>query len=72
MMQSDWSVADPAAGKGGPRNMKSMRPPLAAIFFMTYFYKPGEAMTPSAPLPRSATAGLGSQSQTETLCCKNV
>ena len=33
----------------GPRNMKSMRPPLAAIFFMTY-----------GPLaPRSATGGGG-------------
>ena len=25
---------------GGTRNMKSMRPLLAAIFFMTYFYRP--------------------------------
>ena len=25
--------------RGGPRNMKSMRPPLAAIFFMTYFHR---------------------------------
>ena len=36
---------------GGPRNMKSMWPPLAAIFFMTYFYRAwGEGgMAPSAP-----------------------
>ena len=40
---------------GGPRNMKSMRPPLAAIFFMTYFYRAGGgAMAPSPP-PGSAT-----------------
>ena len=25
--------------RGGPRNMKSMRPPSAAIFFMTYFHR---------------------------------
>ena len=30
--------------------MKSMRPPLAAIFFMTYFHRAGGAMAPSAPL----------------------
>ena len=39
----------------GARNMKSMRPPLAAIFFMTYFHRAGGAMAPSAPLPGSAT-----------------
>ena len=34
----------------GPRNMKSMRPPLAAIFFMTYFYRArGGIMAPLAP-----------------------
>ena len=38
-------------GGGGPRNMKSMRPPSAAIFCMTYFHRAGEgAMEPSAPL----------------------
>ena len=26
---------------GGPRNMKSMQPNLASIFFMTYFYRAG-------------------------------
>ena len=36
--------------RGGPRNMKSMRPPSAAIFFMTYFYRAGGgAMAPLAP-----------------------
>ena len=40
----------------GPRNMKSMWPPLAAIFFMTHFYRAGGGgMAPSAP-PGSATA----------------
>ena len=29
--------------------MKSIRLPLAAIFFMTYLYRAGVAMTPSAP-----------------------
>ena len=38
------------------RNMKSMRLPLMAIFFMTNFYRArGGAMAPSAS-PRSATA----------------
>ena len=36
-------------GRGGPRNMKSMWPPLTAIFFMTCFYRAGGAMAPSAP-----------------------
>ena len=36
-------------GRGGPRNMKSMWPPLAAIFLMTYFYRAWGAMPPSAP-----------------------
>ena len=40
--------------RGGPRNMKSMRPPSVAIFFMTYFHRAGGAMAPSAP-PGSAT-----------------
>ena len=38
---------------GGARNMKSMRPPLAAIFFVPYFYRAGgekDGMT-SRPLP---------------------
>ena len=37
----------------GPRNLKSMQLPLAAVFFMTYFTDftgPGEAMPPLAPL----------------------
>ena len=37
-------------GGGGPRNMKSMWPPLAAIFFMTYFYRAwGGAWPPRHP-----------------------
>ena len=38
----------------GPRNMKSMPPPLAAIFFMTYFYRARGGHGPLAP-PGSAT-----------------
>ena len=30
----------------GPRNLKSIRPLLVAIFFMTYFYRAGEAWSP--------------------------
>ena len=30
--------------------MKSMRLPLVAIFFMTYFHRAGGGMVPSAPL----------------------
>ena len=49
------AVADPAAGwGGGPRNMKSMRPNLAAIFYMTYFYRAGGGHGPLAS-PGSAT-----------------
>ena len=33
-------------GGEGARNMKSMWPPLAAIFFMTYLYRAGGAMAP--------------------------
>ena len=38
--------------RGEPRNMKSMRLPSAAIFFMTYFLqgRGGGAMAPSGPL----------------------
>ena len=42
----------------GPRNMKSMQPPLAAIFFMTYFHRARGAMAPSPP-PGSATEVIG-------------
>ena len=39
-------------GGRGTRNMKSMWPPLLAIFFMTYFYRAlGGAMAPRHPLP---------------------
>ena len=41
-------------GGGGARNTKSMWSPLAAIFFMTYFYRAGGGMAPSSP-PGSAT-----------------
>ena len=44
----------------GARKMKSMRLPLAAIFFMTYFHRAGGAMAPSAPPPGSATGPLHS------------
>ena len=46
------SASDPAVGwGGGARNMKSMWPPLAAIFFMTSFYRTGRggAMALSPP-----------------------
>ena len=35
--------------RGGPRNMKSMRPPSAAIFFMTYFHRAGGGHGPLGP-----------------------
>ena len=40
--------------RGGARNMKSMHPPLAAIFFMTFFYRAGRPWSPRHP-PGSAT-----------------
>ena len=48
-----YTVADQAAGLGGgggcrARNMKSIRPPLLAIFFMTNLYRTG-GMAPSLP-----------------------
>ena len=54
---NEITASDPAAGWGGPRNMKSMRPPLVAIFFMTSFYRTagGGGMAPLAPPPESAT-----------------
>ena len=47
-------------GVGGPRNMNSMWPPLAAISFMTYLYRAGGPWPPRHPLdpllnPGSAT-----------------
>ena len=48
-------VSSGSSGRvGGTRNMKSMRPPLSAIFFMIYFYRAGgggERHGPSARLP---------------------
>ena len=53
------AASDPAAGwggGGGSRNMKSMWPPLAAIFFMTYLYRAVGGHGPlGTPLPGSAT-----------------
>ena len=45
---------------GDARNMKSMRLPLAAIFFMTYFYRVGgrRVAWPPRPLTGSATAQI--------------
>ena len=37
--------------RGGPRNMKSMRLPLAAIFFMTYFHRARGGPWPPRPPP---------------------
>ena len=39
--------------------MKSMRPPSAAIFFMTYFYRAGGGPWPPWPPPGSATVFIG-------------
>ena len=45
------TVADPAAGLGGARNMKSMWPPSATIFLITCFFLQGRgAIAPLAPL----------------------
>ena len=41
-MKVKVAASDPAAGwGGGARNMKSMWPPLAAIFFMACLYRAG-------------------------------
>ena len=50
------SASDPAVGWGA-RNMKSMWPPLAAIFFMTCLYRAGGGHGPlgTPPPPGSAT-----------------
>ena len=45
---------------GGPRNMKSMRLPSAAIFFMTYFHRARGGPWPPRPPPGSATGFLSS------------
>ena len=38
-----------SSSRGGPRNMKSMQPPLAAIYFMTYFHRAGRGAWPPRP-----------------------
>ena len=54
-------------GGGGARNMKSMWPPLAAIFFMTYFYRAwGGAWPPRHP-PGSATVPNNNDKSKQTL-----
>ena len=44
----DRSSGSSGRVRGGQENMKSMWPPLVAIFFMTYFHRAGGP--PSAPL----------------------
>ena len=47
----DFSSGSSGRVRGrGPRNMKSMRPPSAAIFFMTYFHRAGGPWPPRPPL----------------------
>ena len=59
---NDWRLLSSSGSsgrvRGGPRNMKSMRPPSAAIFFMTYFHIAGGGHGPLGP-PGSATAFNG-------------
>ena len=43
--------------RGGPRNMKSMWPPSAAIFFMTYFYRARGGHGPLGPPPPGSATG---------------
>ena len=52
---------------GGARNMKSMWPPLVAVFFMTYFYRAwggGGAWPPRPPPPGSAPVKVRMGNQT--------
>ena len=44
--------------RGGAGNRKSMRPPLVAIFFMTYFHRAGGGGLAPSPPPGSATVTL--------------
>ena len=55
------SASDPgwSEGGGGARNMKYKGPLMAAIFFMTSFYRDGGAWPPWLP-PGSAAAAFGS------------
>ena len=59
---TNWSVTSSTISsgssgrvRGGARNMKSMRPPSAAIFFMTYFHRARGGHGPLGPPPGSAT-----------------
>ena len=46
------AVADPETSeRGGPRNIKYKPPRIAAIFFLTYFYRPGGGAWPPWPPP---------------------
>ena len=58
------TVVDPAGGV--ERNMKSMQPPSAAIFFNTYFTGRG-GMAPWPP-PGSATASMYSECPFVSVC----
>ena len=51
------AVANPVGRVGRPRNMKSMWPLLAAIFFMAFFYRAGGGSM--APLPSPLDSLLG-------------
>ena len=48
--KSVFSSGSSGRVREGPRNMKSMRPPLAVIFFMTYFHRPGGGGIAPRPL----------------------
>ena len=54
IMAQIFVVADLNGQVRGARNMKSMRLPLVAIFFMTYFHRAGGVLPPWPP-PESAT-----------------
>ena len=55
-------------GGGGARNMKSMWPPLAAIFFMTYLYRAGRGHGPPRHPPGSATVCRGRRCAWQGTC----
>ena len=60
-MCKSWRISSGSRGwVRGARNMKSMRPLSAAIFFMTYFHRAGRGGTAPGP-PGSATARIHSR-----------